>query len=122
MRIATIRWNHEEMAGVVTEKGILPVAAINTARGTQWQEKLFDLIDAGQLKPLTDWYNAGGREELEKMPGAVPREQVIYAPLYRNPRRIFGIGGRFGIGNRRFRTGVAALFFKSGNVDDRSFR
>ena len=92
MRLATIRWKQEEIAGVVLEKGILPIRAINAAKGTAWKEKMFDLIAAGQVRGLTDWYNAGGKEELETMPGLVPAEDVVYAPLYRNPRRIFGIG------------------------------
>ena len=41
---------------------------------------------------LTKWYNAGGKEELESIPGLVPSEKVVYGPLYRNPKRIFGIG------------------------------
>ena len=33
-----------------------------------------------------------GKDELETIPGLVPQDQVEYAPLYRNPKRIFGIG------------------------------
>ncbi len=92
MRLATIRWKREETAGIVTKKGILPISVLNAAKGTAWKEQMFDLIQTGQLKELTDWYNQEGKEELEKIPGAVPSDQVVYAPLYRNPRRIFGIG------------------------------
>ena len=53
---------------------------------------MFELIETGQLRDLTNWYNAGGKTELESIPGVVPYEQVVYAPLYRNPKRIFGIG------------------------------
>ena len=41
---------------------------------------------------MTDWYNKVGKAELESMAGLVPNDQVVYAPLYRNPKRIFGIG------------------------------
>ena len=41
---------------------------------------------------LTQWYNEGGKDELETIPGLVPQDQVVYGPLYRNPKRIFGIG------------------------------
>ena len=92
MRLATIKLNGAEVAGIVTEKGILPVHALNAAKGTAWKENLYDLIVEDQLKGLTNWYNKVGKEELAELSGTVPYEKVEYAPLYRNPRRIFGIG------------------------------
>ena len=92
MRLATIRFRGREAAGIAVSKGVLPIAALNAARGTAWKEELYDLICAGQVPGLTRWYNAGGREELETMEGLVPQDQVVYGPLYRCPRRIFGIG------------------------------
>ncbi|MBO4839387.1 MAG: fumarylacetoacetate hydrolase family protein [Lachnospiraceae bacterium] len=92
MRLATIKLNNEELAGIVLEKGILPIRALNQAKSTIWEETLLPLIKSGQLKNLTDWYNAGGKAELETLPGLVPQDQVVYAPLYRDPKRIFGIG------------------------------
>ena len=92
MRLATIRHRGREIAGIVTETGVLPLGAVNEAEGSDWNEQMLTLIRTGQLRELTDWYNNGGREKLSGMPGMVPRDQVVYAPLYRNPRRIFGIG------------------------------
>lgn len=92
MRLATIKYNGKELAGIVVDKGILPIAALNTAKGTAWKEEMYALICAQQVLVLTQWYNQGGKEELESIPGLVPADQVVYAPLYRNPRRIFGIG------------------------------
>ena len=92
MRLATIRWDGEELAGIVTPEGVYPIRALNRAKGTDWKEELLELIRSGRLPELTAWYNAGGREELAGLPGLVPADQVVYAPLYRHPRRIFGIG------------------------------
>lgn len=92
MRLATIKYNGKELAGIVVDKGILPISALNTAKGTAWKEEMYALICAQQVPVLTQWYNQGGKEELESIPGLVPADQVVYAPLYRNPRRIFGIG------------------------------
>ena len=92
MRLATIKLSGAETAGVVTRQGILPIKAINAAKGTAWSESMFALIKSGQLKGLTDWYNAGGKAECERISGVVPYDKVVYAPLYRNPKRIFGIG------------------------------
>ena len=92
MRLATIQYSGAEIAGIVTPKGIYPIRALNAAKGTAWKEDMMSLIQAGQIPGLTAWYNNGGREELDTLPGLVPDSQVVYAPLYRNPKRIFGIG------------------------------
>ena len=92
MRLATIKLNCAEIAGIVVKKGVLPIRAVNAAKGTAWEETLFALIETEQIKGLTNWYNAGGKEELSAIPGVVPYDEVVYGPLYRNPKRIFGIG------------------------------
>ena len=92
MRLATIKLNNAEVAGIVTAKGILPIAKLNEAKGTAWKTEMMELIQAQEIPQLTEWYNAGGKDELEAIPGLVPADQVVYAPLYRNPKRIFGIG------------------------------
>ena len=92
MRLATIKLNNDEVAGIVTSKGIYPIAKLNEAKGTGWKTEMMQLIQAQEIPQLTAWYNAGGKEELEGMDGVVPMAEVVYAPLYRNPKRIFGIG------------------------------
>ena len=71
MRLATIKLNHDEIAGIVTEKGVLPVKAVNAQKGTAWEETMLPLIEAGQVRGLTEWYNAGGKAECEAIPGGV---------------------------------------------------
>ena len=92
MRLATVKYSRAEIAGIVTSKGILPVAALNEAKGTSYKTDMMSLIQAGEIPAMTGWYNNGGKAELESMAGLVPNDQVVYAPLYRNPKRIFGIG------------------------------
>ena len=92
MRLATIKLHGAETAGVVTQTGVCPIAVLNAQLGTEWETDMLALIQAGQAPLLTAWYNGGGREEMADMPGLVPWEQVVYAPLYRHPHRIFGIG------------------------------
>ena len=92
MRLATIKFNDAEIAGIVAKKGILPVKSVNAAKGTKWAETMYELIAGGQLRDLTRWYNEAGKDEIEALPGEVPYDEVVYAPLYRNPKRIFGIG------------------------------
>ena len=92
MRLSTIKLNGEEIAGIVTNKGVIPLRAINAATNSAWEEDMFSLIKADHVKPLTDWYNDGGKYELDEMPGIVAKKDVVYAPLYRTPPHIFGIG------------------------------
>lgn len=92
MRLATIKWDGREQAGIVLKTGVMPIKALNAAKGTAWKEEMYELICAGQIPGLTDWYLHEGKEELETMGGIVPAEKVVYGPLYRTPQRIFGIG------------------------------
>lgn len=92
MRLATIQYNNAEIPGIVTPGGVFPIPALNAAKGAAWSTDMLTLIQTGEIPRLTAWYNAGGRDELEALPGLVPQEKVVYAPLYRTPRRIFGIG------------------------------
>lgn len=94
MRLATFRkWNVEK-AGLVTASGILPVTVLGSRAGFEPASELLPMIERGQIKPLTAWYNGGGRAEAEKLAEkeAIPYGEVVYGPLYRNPQRIFGIG------------------------------
>ena len=91
MRLATIKYNDLEQAAIVTPKGHVLLATINQVKGTSWQTTLYQLICADEIPPLTEWYNAGGKEELETM-ASVSFGEAVYAPLYRTPPRIFGIG------------------------------
>ena len=92
MRLATIKLSGAEVAGIVTEQGVLPISALNAAKGTNWKTDMLSLIRSGEVPAITDWYNNGGREELPSVAGLVPADKVAYGPLYRDPKRIFGIG------------------------------
>lgn len=91
MRLATIKINGGEYAGVVAANGIVPIATINQTKETRWQTQMYDLICQEEIPSMTEWYNQGGKEELEEMT-CIPFNQIVYGPLYRNPPRIFGIG------------------------------
>ena len=83
MRLATIKVNGTEKAGIVLNRGILPIKALNAAKGTAWAEDMMSLIQKQQIPGLTKWYNEGGKEELENIAGLVPNADVVYGPLYR---------------------------------------
>ena len=60
MRLATITRNGAELAGIVTPKGVFPIAALNAAKGAAWSTDMLSLIQKGEVPGLTAWYNAGG--------------------------------------------------------------
>lgn len=92
MRLATIHKEGKETTGIVLSQGIYCIETLNAYTGASWKTDMMSLIQAGEIPGLTYWYTHGGKEKLETMPGVVPYEKVQYAPLYRNPQRIFGIG------------------------------
>ena len=92
MRLATIKTTGGEQCGLVCEQGVLPLSALNSKYGWDYPRTLLELIAGGRLPQLTDWYNSGGCDVLASVPGLLPKEQVVYGPLYRRPRCIFGIG------------------------------
>ena len=75
MRLATVKYNNAEIAGVVTSKGVLPIAALNEAKGTSYKTDMMSLIQAGEIPAMTAWYNAGGKAALEDMAGLGPNHQ-----------------------------------------------
>ena len=72
MRLATIKLNGKEIAGIVTESGILPIAALNAAKGTAWKEEMYELICAQQVPGLTSGTTRAGRTSWRPSPAWCP--------------------------------------------------
>jgi len=95
MRIATIQWNDRETASLYLPEGLIPVPLLNQRLDTDWSSNLMEILSEGQLDEMVRWYS---EENIgEKMPGEledclIPQEGVEFAPLYRNPGKIWGIG------------------------------
>jgi 2-keto-4-pentenoate hydratase/2-oxohepta-3-ene-1,7-dioic acid hydratase in catechol pathway len=93
MRLATVKANGAETAAVVIKGGVILVETLNRKLNKNWSTCLFELIKTEQLDDMRYWYQHGGREELEKLAeSAIPASEVRYGPLYRHPRKIWGIG------------------------------
>ena len=88
MRWATIRLEGAETVAVVLPGGALPLG--NEGAGA---EGLFSLLESGRFHELVD--RLGGLSEAESRDlfgDVILRERVSYAPPYRRPRKIWGIG------------------------------
>jgi 2-keto-4-pentenoate hydratase/2-oxohepta-3-ene-1,7-dioic acid hydratase in catechol pathway len=93
MRLATVRHEGAETAAVVLDDGAVPVIALNDALGAGWPADLLLLITGDHLDDFRLWWDGlseGGLEELSER--AIPLPGISYAPLYRRPRKLWGIG------------------------------
>jgi 2-keto-4-pentenoate hydratase/2-oxohepta-3-ene-1,7-dioic acid hydratase in catechol pathway len=86
VRLVTIRIEGREEAAIVSPGGPLPVREINGFRVGETTD-LLSLLESGRFHELESLYDRG---EVEG--GTVPFDQFEYGPLYRRPRKIWGIG------------------------------
>ncbi len=91
MRLVTLQYGGQEVAGIRAGHGVVLVSTVNQVKKTAYHTDVMALIRAGEIPAMTAWYIAGGAAELEDM-AAVAYDACVYGPLYRDPRRIFGIG------------------------------
>jgi 2-keto-4-pentenoate hydratase/2-oxohepta-3-ene-1,7-dioic acid hydratase in catechol pathway len=89
MRIATIKKNGQEMAAVKTENGYVSINRINSTQDVQFPTNLRILLQSNQFDLLKIWYDRDGKGILD---GLQTEQGYTFAPLYRYPNRIWGIG------------------------------
>ena len=94
MRLATVKVEGGgEIAAVVLEDGVASLGAINDLLNASWPTDLLSLLEEGRVGDLRSWLRGLGevaREELADV--VIPFDHVEYSPLYRRPRKIWGIG------------------------------
>lgn len=91
MRLATIIIDGQEKAAVITKDGAVPVDYINNKYNQNFENSFFDILQTGQLEELKTWH-ADNKAELENSEGVIAASELKYGPLYRHPRKIWGIG------------------------------
>ena len=84
MRLCTLNLGGVEQAAVVTDRGLVPVAAVNAQWGRAWPLSLYDLIVQGLSPQLL--------HDARSTAVVLDPATVRFAPLYRHPRKILGIG------------------------------
>lgn len=93
MRLATLKIGTTESAALRRGASYVPVWEINRCAGTDWPETIWGLIEGGRLGEMKDWLKWEGRACLaEAKLESIPVERAAFAPLYRSPRKIWGIG------------------------------
>ncbi|NIK71134.1 fumarylacetoacetate hydrolase family protein [Paenibacillus sp. BK720] len=91
MKLATIVHDGVEQGSIAVPEGYVTLAELNRRTGADRPTNVFGLITSGRLKELTAWYKEGGQEKLASLP-VIPAGEASPAPLYRHPRKIWGIG------------------------------
>ena len=91
MRLACANIGGREVAVVVGTGGVLPIAEVPDPDG--WPLDLFSLLASGRLEDLRRRWDELSEGEIEELMGrAIPTSDASYGPLYRRPRKIWGIG------------------------------
>ena len=90
MRLTTLRLDGAEPGALVRPGGAVPLPALNERLRTDWPETVQELLERGRVEELRDWVAGQDAARLDEL--ALPQEQLAYAPLYRRPRKIWGIG------------------------------
>lgn len=91
MILATLKVGNEELAAIIVEGGAVSIREINKMIGKGWSEDVLTILQKNQLEKIKDWYRSGGLEELKSF-SAFSEDSLSYAPLYRNPGKIWGVG------------------------------
>jgi 2-keto-4-pentenoate hydratase/2-oxohepta-3-ene-1,7-dioic acid hydratase in catechol pathway len=91
MKLASIKWQGAEVAAIVTGRGLFLIESINESENKAWSTDIFSILQKGQLDEIKEWYQNDGRSRLQKLVPISPAA-VEFAPLYRYPRKIWGIG------------------------------
>ncbi|MGP4079074.1 fumarylacetoacetate hydrolase family protein [Pseudalkalibacillus sp. R45] len=91
MRLATIKRYGQEKAAIIIEEGAILVESLNRNTNSSWATTLFEIIQSGQLNRMKEWYQSEGNQ-LSEFHEIIPKSEIEYAPLYRHPRKIWGIG------------------------------
>lgn len=93
MKLATLCINDREAVCLRAEGGYLPLEALNRAFGARWPKDCEGLFESGDFYRLKEWYRSGGKERMGQVgDGLISFNEAEYAPLYRHPGKIWGIG------------------------------
>ena len=93
MRLATVKIKGLETASIVHDGFVITIATLNEKLGKNWPTDILSILRQDRLDEINDWYRNGGKEQVAALSDeAIPLGEAQFGPLYRTPRKIFGIG------------------------------
>ncbi len=82
-----------ETAVIVQNDFVIRFDSLNKKLSKNWPTDVLSILQQNSLDEINDWYRNGGKDKIMTLTGeTIPLEQAEFGPLYRNPRKIFGIG------------------------------
>jgi 2-keto-4-pentenoate hydratase/2-oxohepta-3-ene-1,7-dioic acid hydratase in catechol pathway len=91
MKLATVIKEGKEMAALVSDDRVTLIQTINEYEDKNWATNIFELLQNDHLSDMVSWYQKEGQNKLHHVPN-FRAEEVQFAPLYRYPRKIWGVG------------------------------
>ena len=74
-------------------EGALPVTEINASQNADWPIDILTLLESGRVGDLQAWLYSLEASGVKDLKGReIPPDRVEYGPLYRRPRKVWGIG------------------------------
>lgn len=93
MKLASIKVDGQEKACMETPFGYALLEQINRHLHQRWPADIWSIIQSGELENLNNWYTSEGKNSIRELKDiTIPENKVVFAPLYRNPRKIWAIG------------------------------
>ena len=92
MILASILIENEISVAVVLDNKYYSLSKLNSIFHLKWSKTIFDLINRNELKNLSEWINNNKEALLAEKELAIIGSKISFAPLYKHPRKIWGIG------------------------------
>jgi 2-keto-4-pentenoate hydratase/2-oxohepta-3-ene-1,7-dioic acid hydratase in catechol pathway len=91
LRLATVRLRNVESAAVIIQERAILIPEVNKYLNINHPETVFELIQPTAFSLFKSWWKTVDEERLTKDIGH-SFDDIEFAPLYRQPRKIWGIG------------------------------
>jgi len=93
MRLATIKYQNLEQAAIDLDMTMWPLVELNRIFSTSWPETVWEILQQQKLDELNKWFRGLGSDDVRRINQiTLQAEATHFAPLYRNPGKIWGIG------------------------------
>lgn len=93
LKLSTLKNSGEERCYVYTAGGFVPVSDVNREQGTDFPTDLLSLLQSGRLDELKKAWTDVEKNGIERFSNSrISEKDAQFAPLYRRPRKIWGIG------------------------------
>ncbi len=92
MKLVSFKSKNGEKAAFLTNEGIIPVESVARIENLIWPSDISTIIKSGKLYELNEWYMLNHDFFSRNAQCMLHEKTVHFAPLYRYPSKIFGIG------------------------------